>query len=91
MVCCQISDELKETALSMFTQGLSDQEICIVKGIAEQTLRHLQNTYCATGAVSRKPLSSGCPCMLTTGEAKVCYYVVPSLGLDALSPFFCYF
>ena len=71
MVCCHISDDLKEMALSMSLQGLSDSDIREYTGISERSLKRLRSTYCAVGAVSRKPLDTGRPRVLTAIEVKV--------------------
>ena len=71
MVRRHISDDLKEMALSMSLQGLSDSEIREYTGISEQSLKRLRSTYRAIGAVSRKPLDSGRPRVLTAIEVKV--------------------
>ena len=71
MVHRHISDDLKEMALSMSLQGLSDSEIREYTGISERSLKRLQSTYRAIGAVSCKPLDSGRPRVLTAIEVKV--------------------
>ena len=71
MVRRHISDDLKEMALSMSLQGLSDSDIHEYTGISERSLKRLQSTYRATGVVSRKPLDAGCPRVLTAIEVKV--------------------
>lgn len=72
-VCCHISGEHKETALSMSFQGLSDfsdWEICDSTGISERSPGHLRNTYRNTGGISHA--SPGQFRMLTRKEVKVC-------------------
>ena len=71
MVRRHISDELKEMALSMSFQGLSDPEIRDFTGISERSLSRMRSTYRDTGAVSRTPLQAGRFRMLTSMEAKV--------------------
>ena len=71
MVRRHISDELKEMALSMSLQGLSDSDIREFTGISERSLKRLRSTYRAIGAVSRKPLETGRPRVLTVMEVKV--------------------
>ena len=71
MVCRHISDDLKEMALSMSLQGLSDADIREYTGISEHSLKRLRSSYRATGAVSRKPLDTGRPRVLTAIEVKV--------------------
>ena len=61
MVCHHISDDLKEMALSMSLQGLSDSVIHEYTRISEHSLKHLQSSYCATEAVSRKAMDTGRP------------------------------
>ena len=65
-----ISDEIKEVALSMSFQGLSDQEISHFTGISTRALRRLRKLHRETGAVSRR--SPGRFRLLTAIEAKVC-------------------
>ena len=71
MVCHHISDDLKEMALSMSLQGLSDSDIHKYTRISEHSLKCLQSSYCTTGAVSRKLLDTGHPCVLTAIEVQV--------------------
>ena len=71
MVHCHISDKLKEMALSMSLQGLSGAEVREYTGISEWSLKRLQNTHQATGAVSCP--SPGQFWVLTSMEAKVCH------------------
>ena len=71
MVRRHISDDLKEMVLSMSLQGLSDSDIRKYTGISERSLKRLRSTYCAVGAVSRKPLDTGRPRVLTAIEVKV--------------------
>ncbi|KAH8980709.1 hypothetical protein EDB86DRAFT_3087701 [Lactarius hatsudake] len=68
MVRRYISDELKEMALSMSLQGLTDPEIRDFTGISERSLKRLRSTYRDTGGFSRE--SPGRPRVLTAIEAK---------------------
>jgi len=45
MVCCYISDKLKEMALSMSLQGLHDSDIREYTGISEWSLKRFRSTY----------------------------------------------
>ena len=71
MVRRHISDDLKEMALSMSLQGLSDSEIREYTGISERSLKRLRSTYRANGVVSHKPIDTGRPRVLTAMEVKV--------------------
>ena len=71
MVRRHISNDLKEMALSMSLQGLSDSDIREYTGISERSLKRLRSTYRATGTVSRKALDTGRPRVLTSVEVKV--------------------
>jgi transposase len=66
MVGRHISDELKEMALSMSLQGLTDSEVHEFTGISIRSLKRLRSTHRRTGAVSRKPLAAGRPRNLTS-------------------------
>jgi transposase len=66
MVGCHISDKLKEMALSMSLQGLTDSEVHEFTGISVCSLKHLRSTHRCTGAVSCKPLAAGRPQNLTS-------------------------
>jgi transposase len=66
MVGRHISDELKEMALSMSLQGLTDSEVHEFTGISVRSLKRLRSTHRRTGAVSRKPLAAGRPRNLTS-------------------------
>ena len=55
MVRRHISDDLKEMALSMSLQGLSDLDIRKYTGISERSLKCLQSSYCTAGTVSQGP------------------------------------
>ena len=71
MVCHHISNDLKEMALLMSLQGLSNSEIREYTGISEQSLKRLRSTYRTIGVVSRKPLDTSRPRVLTAIEVKV--------------------
>ncbi len=83
MVRRHISNELKEMALSMSLQGLSDLEVHDFTGISERSLKHLQSTYRNTSGVLRK--SPGRFRMLTTIESKVCRNILSSRMVISLS------
>ena len=76
MVHRHIFNDLKEMALSMSLQGLSDSAIREYTGISEQSLKHLRSTYRAIGTISRKAIDAGRPCVLTAQEVKVCRSVL---------------
>ena len=76
MVRRHISDDLKEMALSMSLQGLSDSDIREYTGISERSLKCLRSSYRATGTVSRKALDPGRPRVLTAREVKVCHNIL---------------
>lgn len=73
MVYRYISDELKEMALSMSLQGLSDIDIRDFTGISERSLKRVRSTFRDIGQVSRVPVSTGRYRMLTPMEAKVLF------------------
>ena len=66
MVSRHISDELKEMALAMTLQGLSDSDVHTLTGISVRSLKRLRSTHRLTGAVSRRPLVPGRPRNLTS-------------------------
>jgi transposase len=67
MVGCHISDDLKQMALSMSLQGLRDSDIHEYMGISVRSLKRLRSTFRETGGdVSRKPISTGRPRILTS-------------------------
>ena len=76
MVRRHISDDLKEMALSMSLQGLSDSAIREYTGISERSLKRLRSTYRAVGTVSRKVIDVGRPHVLMAQEVKVCRSVL---------------
>jgi transposase len=72
MVRRHISDELKEMALSMSLQGLSDSDIREYTGISERSLKRIRKTYRAIGEVSgKKQTTPGRGRILTATEVKV--------------------
>ena len=73
MVGHYISDEVKEMALAMSLQGLSDLEIHQFTGISVRTVKRLWSTYREIGDVSRKPIVAGRPRSLTAMHRQVCF------------------
>ena len=71
MVRHHISDDVKELALSMSLQGITDSEICELMGISERSLKRLQSSYRKAGVVSVKPAAPGWPHNLTTMAVQV--------------------
>ena len=71
MVRRHISNDLKEMALSMSLQGLSDSDIREYTGISERSLKRLRSSYRTAGTVSRKALDIGRPRVLTSREVQV--------------------
>jgi hypothetical protein len=72
MVGRHISDDLKQMALSMSLQGLRDSDIHEYMGISVRSLKRLRSTFRETGGdVSRKPISTGRPHILTSMDRKV--------------------
>ena len=59
-----ISREIKEAALKMSQEGLSDQLIEQFLGVSGRAMRRLRETYHATGDVVRIPACSGRPHLL---------------------------
>ena len=59
MVGRHISNELKEMALAMSLQGLTDSEVHAFTGISVRSLKRLRNVHRRTGEVSRKALVPG--------------------------------
>lgn len=84
MVYRHISDELKEMALSMSLQGLSDHDIRDFTGISERSLKRVRSTFRDTGQVSRVPLATGRNRMLTPMEAKVLCFILLTGVIDLL-------
>ena len=70
MVGRHISDELKDMALSMSLQGLTDAEVHECTGISVRSLKRLRSTHRRTGKVSRKPLVPGRPRDLTSMQTQ---------------------
>jgi len=71
MVRRHISIELKESALSMSLNGMSDAEIRKVTGISERSLKRLRSVYRKTGGVvPPPPLETGRPRALTAIHVK---------------------
>src|SRR6266702_5249305 len=83
MVRQHISNELKEMALSMSLQGLSDLEVRDFTEISERSLKRLRSTYWNTSRVLCK--SPGRFCMLTAIESKVCRNILLSQMVISLS------
>lgn len=71
MVRRHISDDIKEMALSMSLQGISQSDICEMTGVSERSLKRLRSTYRTTGAVSAKQIAPGRPRVLTAMEVEV--------------------
>ncbi|KAH9019503.1 hypothetical protein EDB85DRAFT_1845176, partial [Lactarius pseudohatsudake] len=58
------SREIKEVALHMSHQGMSDADIEEYLGISERSMRRLRATYLATGEVVQIPVCPGWPRLL---------------------------
>jgi transposase len=87
MVGRRISDELKEMALSMSLQGLTDSEVHQFTGISIQSIKRLHSTHRRTGGVSRKPLAPGRPRNLTSMQKQFlcdCVERQPNIALAEL-------
>jgi transposase len=87
MVSRHISDELKEMALSMSLQGLTDSEVHEFTGISVRSLKRLQSTHRLTGAVSRKALAPGRLRILTSMQRQFlcdCVERKPDIALAEL-------
>ena len=69
-----IEREIKEAALKMFQEGLSDQLIEQFLGVSGWAMRWLRETYHATGDVVWIPACSGQPCLLDSLNARVCLF-----------------
>lgn len=79
----RISDELKEMALSMSLQGLSDSDIRALTGISERSLKRIRKMHRTTGEVSKKLTAPGRSRILTAMEVKVrCMDVYPDCYSD---------
>ncbi|KAH9975194.1 hypothetical protein BJV77DRAFT_931991, partial [Russula vinacea] len=70
MVRRHISDDIKEMALSMSLQGISQSDIREMTGVSERSLKRLRSTYRTTGAVSAKQIAPGRPRVLTAMEVE---------------------
>jgi transposase len=87
MVGRRISDEVKEMALSMSLQGLTDAEVHEFTGISVRSLKRLRSTHRLTGEVSRKPLTTGRPRNLTSMQRQFlcdCVERQPDIALSEL-------
>jgi hypothetical protein len=71
MVARRISRDIKEAALNMYQQGLSDELIRQYLGISERAMRRLRATHRATGDVVRIPVCPGRPRTLDGLDARV--------------------
>ncbi len=59
-----ISYELKEKALELSLQGVTDREILEYLGIGKSTMKHVRRNYRRTGDVVRVPICAGRPRLL---------------------------
>ena len=87
MVGRHISNELKEMALAMSLQGLTDSEVHAFTGISVRSLKQLRNVHCRTGKVSRKALVPGQPRNLTSMQVQFlcdCVKRQPDMALAEL-------
>jgi transposase len=87
MVGRHISNELKEMALSMSLQGLTDTEVHEFTGISVRSLKRLRSVHRRTGEVSRKPLDPGRPRTLTSMQSQFlcdCVERRPDMALSEL-------
>ena len=66
-----ISQEIKEVALKMSQEGLSDKQIEQVLGISGRTMRRLRAMHLKTGGVVRIPACQGRPRALDGLDARV--------------------
>ena len=71
MVRRHISDDMKEMALSLSLQGITDSEIRELMGISERSLKQLRSAYRSVGASSAKPIDPGRPRVLTAMAVQV--------------------
>ena len=72
MVRWHISVEVKELALSLSLQGLSDSEIHEYTGISICTIQRVQSLHCRTGNVTAPPpLNIGQLCTLASTQILV--------------------
>ena len=67
-----ISREIKEAALKMSQEGVSDNLIKQYLGISERAMRRLRATHRETGEVVRVPVCPGRPRALDGLDARVC-------------------
>ncbi|KAH9031184.1 hypothetical protein EDB84DRAFT_1578821 [Lactarius hengduanensis] len=65
------SREIKEVALHISHQGMSDADIEEYLGISERSMRRLRATYLATGEVVRIPVCPGRPRLLDGLDSRV--------------------
>jgi transposase len=87
MVGRHISDELKQMALSMSLQGITDAEVHEYTGISVRSLKRLRSTHRRTGEVSRKPIAPGRPRSLTSMQKQFlcdCIERTPDMSLAEL-------
>jgi transposase len=89
MVGRNISDELKEMALSMSLQGLRDSDIHEYTGISVRSLKRLRSTHRQTGEVSRKPVVPGRARDLTSMHKKVRFKVSHIIFVSQRLQFLC--
>ena len=71
MVRRHISDDIKELALSMSLQGISDSEIRELMGVSERSLKRLRSTHRKTGVISSRSIDASWPCMLSAMAVQV--------------------
>ena len=89
MVRRHISTELKEKALLMSLDGMTDAEIREVTGISERSLKRVRSVYRRTGrVVPPPPIDLGRPRMLSAMHVKVRIRhisILNSISLDTVS------
>ncbi|KAH9008211.1 hypothetical protein EDB84DRAFT_1258323, partial [Lactarius hengduanensis] len=87
------SREIKEVALHMSHQGMSDADIEEYLGISERSMRRLRATYLATGEVVRIPVCPGRPRLLDGLDSRIhsflffiegCILRQPDISLEEL-------
>ncbi|KAH9011360.1 hypothetical protein EDB84DRAFT_1648685, partial [Lactarius hengduanensis] len=81
------SREIKEVALHMSHQGMSDADIEEYLGISERSMRRLRATYLATGEVVRIPVCPGRPRLLDSLDSRFiegCILRQPDISLEEL-------
>jgi len=64
MACQFISYELKEKALELSLQGVTDCEILEYLGISKSTMKCVRRNYWRMGNVVHVPICAGQPCLL---------------------------